>query len=315
MIIRGGAVSYDLGENILFDKINHGENFLILYDKINRHKCYKHIFYNFMRQKTSDDSILFYSAHKKNQLEFNFNVHKFSFNVINEDVIHDLKNQLHECFGEIEKTDKSMSLMADWSGGEANKCEIFIPFLEDLIKKSQGLNPPGWKRKYRGMKVKTPFTLVNAFRLPNLDDNFIQQLLQLHQRVYLFEEKRNAFLLPTISPSTEEITPKFHVLPQEILEKLAKDNLELIVLLFLEEDGKSGYQILKDIASHFRCILSQGTLYPLLYQLEKENKITKQNGKGREVIYSLSEEAKKQLEFRKKTCLKAYQHLGSFFKK
>jgi DNA-binding PadR family transcriptional regulator len=164
------------------------------------------------------------------------------------------------------------------------------------------------------MKVKTPFTLVNAFRLPNLNDDFIQRLLQLHQIVYLLEEKRNTFLLPMISPATEMISPKFHVLPQEILEKLVKDNLELVVLLFLEEDGKSGYRILKDIASQFHCILSQGTLYPLLYRLEKEKKLLKQNGKGREVIYRLSEETEKQLEFRKKTCLKAYQHLGSFFK-
>jgi len=201
-------------------------------------------------------------------------------------------------------------------GGGVDKCEIFIPFLENLIKKSQGLNPPGWKRKYRGIKTKTPFTLVNAFALTNLNDNFIQRILQLHQRTYILEEKRNTFLLPTVSPSTETILPnKFNILPREVLENLVKDNLELIVLLFLEEEGKSGYQVLKDIASHFKCILSQGTLYPLLYQLEKEDKIIKQNGKGREVIYSLPEETEKQLELKKETCLKSYQYLASFFEK
>jgi len=120
VINRGrGVVSYDLGENVLFNKVNYGENFLILYDNINRHKCYEHILRNFIRQRTGDNSLLFYSAHKKNQLEFNFNIHKFSFNVINEDVIHNLKNQLHECFDEMEKTNKDMLLIADWSMARA----------------------------------------------------------------------------------------------------------------------------------------------------------------------------------------------------
>ena len=131
--------------------------------------------------------------------------------------------------------------------------------------------------------------------------------------IYLLQENLRSFKLPTVSPSIESVFPKFHVLPQKVLEKLTKDNLELITLLLLERSGKSGYQVLKDIASHFHCILSQGTLYPLLYQLERENEITKQNGKGREVIYSLSEETKKSLKERKESCLRSYQHLASFF--
>jgi DNA-binding PadR family transcriptional regulator len=94
-----------------------------------------------------------------------------------------------------------------------------------------------------------------------------------------------------------------------------KDNLELITLLFLEDNSKSGYQILKDIAKHFHCILSQGTLYPLLYHLEKENKIAKQSGKGREIVYTLTQETKNELKSRKETALKSYQHLASFFEK
>ena len=116
-----------------------------------------------------------------------------------------------------------------------------------------------------------------------------------------------------ISPSLETIFPKYHILQQEVLEKLLKDNLELVTFLLLERGDKSGYKLLKDIAQNFHCILSQGTLYPLLYQLEKENRIMKQNGKGREVIYSLTQETKNELKSKKETCLKSYQHLASFF--
>ena len=304
------AISYNLGNNILFDKINYGENFLFLYNGGTKHR---QIFSNFIKSMVKKDDILFYISHKTNQLHFDFEMRNFHFNMISDEVIQRLKGQLDKCFNEVEKKGDRMFLFADWSGAKLSDCEIFLPFLNTLIKKSKGITPPGWKRRYKQLQQKTPFLLVNAFETTNLDHAFLQQLISLHQRIYLLQEDLNIFMLPTISPSLETIFPKSHVLPQEILEKLVKDNLELTTLLFLENSSKSGYQILKDIAQHFHCILSQGTLYPLLYQLEKENKIAKQNGKGREIIYSLTQKTKKEMGLRKETLLNAYQHLASFF--
>ena len=268
-----------------------------------------------MQQMTDKNSIRVYISHKTNQLSFAFDVRNHFFNIISENIVQDLKSQLEKYFDEMEKENKTMFLAADWSNADLRNCETFIPFLENLIERSQGLTPPSWKRKYRGISQKTPFSLVNAFETTNLDNELIQELVRIHKRVYLLQENLSTFLLPTISPSTETIFPKHHTLPQKALERLVKDNLELITLLFLEDGGKSGYQILKDIAKHFHCILSQGTLYPLLYHLEKENKIAKQNGKGREIVYTLTQEAKKDLKLKKENCLKAYQHLASFFEK
>lgn len=301
---------YDIGKNVLLDKIDYGENFLILYHKTNHHK---NIFQNFMRQM-SDNAILVYIAHKTNQLNFDSKVRNFYFNIIDENVIQDLKFKLDKYFEEIGEKNNEMLLIADWSKANLNGNELFISFLENLIKRSQQ-STPGWKRKFRGIRQKTPVTLINAFEITNLNDTFIEQIIKLHQKVYLLQEDLNTFLIPTISPGDKIIFPKIHALEKEILEKLAKDNLELIILLLLEMGDKSGYQILKDIANHFHCILSQGTLYPLLYKLEKENRITKQTGKGREVIYSLTQETINALKKKKENCLMAYQHLASFFEK
>jgi hypothetical protein len=214
-----------------------------------------------MRQIKDKNSIVFFVSHSKNELNFSFDVRKFIFNNINDQVIQDLIRQLEKCFSEIEENNKTMLLIADWSNADLRHCETFLPFLKELIKKSQGLNPPGWKRKYRGIQYKTPFFLVNAFEATELDDEFVQELTNMHKRVYLMQENLTTFLLPAISPSQEIIFPKHHVLPQKLLENLVKENLELVILLFLEDGDKSGYQILKDIAKHFHCILSQGTLY------------------------------------------------------
>lgn len=261
-----------------------------------------------------EGSLLFYLSHKSNELCFDFNIRNFYFNVINEDVLHKFKSQLDKCFQEREENNKEMCLVSDWSKANLSNCPIFLPFLEELIKKSKGVSPAGWKRKYHNkIKTKTPFLLINAIDMSNLDENFIQQIISLHKRVYLLQDNTNTILLPTLSPSLETIFPKHHVLSQKLLERVVKDNLELITLLFLEKAPQSGYQILKNIAQHFHCILSQGTLYPLIYNLEKNNEITKQNGKGREVIYTLTPQTKKDLQLKKENQLMAYQHLASFF--
>ncbi len=254
-----------------------------------------------MRQMTDDNSVLFYVSHKKDRLNLGSDVRKFSFSTINEGTIHKLKEQLRKSFNEIEENSRNMILISDWSNANLANCEIFLPFLESIIRKSKGLNPPGWKRKYRQKgRQRSPFILVNAFDITNLSNESIQRLISLHQRVFLLQENCNTFLLPAISPRLcNMISPKYHVLSQDVLEKIVKDNLKLIVFLLLEKGDKSGYEILRNIASHFHCILSQGTVYPMLYQLEKENKIVKRNGKGRELLYSLTSETRNKLRSEK----------------
>ncbi len=305
------VISYNLGSNVLFDKLNFGENILVLYD--HNAKNYKQLFHNFVNHSARENSLILYLAHKSNAITFDFKVRNYYYNVFNEDTIHEIQKQIDRSFEESEVNNKELILIADWSRVGADKCILFLPFLEELSQKSKIPRPAGWKRKYREVKTKTPFLLINAFETTNLPSHFIQQLMTLHQKNYLLQENQNTFLIPSISPFRETIFAKSHVLPQKEMEKIAKDNLKLITLLFLEKSDKSGYQILKEIAQQFHCILSQGTLYPLLYQLEKENTIKKENGKGREVVYSLTQQTKNELKSKTEICLKAYQHLASFF--
>ena len=146
-----------------------------------------------MRQMAGKGSILFYISHKNNQLNFPFEVRNYFFNIISENIIQDLKKQLDKHFSEMEKSNKTMLVIADWSNANLSNCKTFLPFLESLIKKSQGINPQGWKRRYKDVKHKTPFTIINAFETSNLDEQFIQQVIQMHQRVYLLQENINTF--------------------------------------------------------------------------------------------------------------------------
>lgn len=306
-------LTINLNNNILFDRINHGENFLLFYQNTKDHRV---ILQNFIQQMNNDSRIV-HISNKQNELNLNLDIKKISFNILTEKGIHNLKTKFNVHLKDMEERGINLCLIADWASVHLKKDDgLFFPFIEDLIKKSKGLNPPGWKRKYRSISKPAPFMLINIFDLNELKDDpyTIRKLINMHKRTYILQNNLNTFLLPKISPSPDIIVPKFDILPQNILERIVKNNLEIVILCFLEKNKKSGYQILKDIASQFHCILSQGTLYPLLYKLEKEKKIIKENGNGREIVYSLTKETRDALLPEKENELKGYQYLAGFFR-
>lgn len=302
------AISYNLAANVLFSKLNPSESILLLYDKTNE---YKLILKNLMQAMGNDNYTVVYASHGTNEINCGFDIRKCAFNVLNANSIYEIEDELKNAFNEAQKNRAGVLLIADWTNSNPMQCDIFLPFLERVIDNC-GVLPLSRRGRANAIRQKVPFLMVNAFETSNLNAEFMQRLALLHQRVCLFQENSNAFCLPVASPSSQVITPQIHILPQEVLEKIAKDNLGLIILLFLEKGSKSGYQVLKDIAGRFHCILSQGTLYPLLYQMEKDGKISKQNGKGREIIYSLSRETKEALQLKKEHCFKSYEYLANF---
>lgn len=244
-------------------------------------------------------------------------IRKFEFNLLDKSILHQIQKKLNSYYKEVEEKYKSLLLIFDWGSWikDYDKVpkEIFLSFLRNILKKGQGVSPPGWKRKYKTSQTKYPILIINSFTPDKLENDFLNELVSLHKRIYLFQKNDSLLSFPGISPHQETIYPQKHALPSGILEKLVKDNLEVLCLIFLEMNNQSGYQILKNIANHFHCILSQGTLYPVLYSLEEQKKITATDGKGREKIYVLSQKGKKELENKKQQLLQGFQHLASFF--
>ena len=310
-----GTISYNLDQNILFDNFEFGNSFLLFYQKDT--KSLHSIYNKFIQQFPKDESIIFHVCRKGNSFELGFGIRKFSFNLLDKSILHQIQKKLDVCFKEVEEKYKSLLLVFDWGSWMKEyddvPQEIFLSFLRNILKKGQRVSPPGWKRKYKISQTKYPMLIINSFIPDKLESSFLNELVSLHKRIYLFQKNDSLMSFPGISPHHETIFPQKHTLPPEILEKLVKDNLEILCLVFLEMNNQSGYSILKNIANHFHCILSQGTLYPALYSLKKQEKITVTNGKGREKIYVLSQKGKKELENKKQQLLQGFQHLASFF--
>ncbi len=64
----------------------------------------------------------------------------------------------------------------------------------------------------------------------------------------------------------------------EFVDKLVKKELNTIVLALLAGEPMCGRELKLAIFKHFNILLSSGTLYPLLHELEKENLLQCHNG-------------------------------------
>lgn len=91
---------------------------------------------------------------------------------------------------------------------------------------------------------------------------------------------------------------------QKIVEKLRKrvikNFMDILVLTKLRNSQMSGYDVISYIHKRFGILVSSGTVYSLLYSLERQGLI-KGAINGRKRVYLLTEKSEQDLESIKKT--------------
>jgi DNA-binding PadR family transcriptional regulator len=81
---------------------------------------------------------------------------------------------------------------------------------------------------------------------------------------------------------------------EKIEERLVRNCLDLIILKALKKKERSGYEIISFIHRQFGILLSAGTIYSILYSLERNNLVRAiSNQKAR--CYSLTEKGEETL--------------------
>ncbi len=63
-------------------------------------------------------------------------------------------------------------------------------------------------------------------------------------------------------------------LKRAFAERIVKSFLDLFVLALLAEGSKHGYQLMKELRIRTNVRIGAGTLYPLLYELEKQRLVS-----------------------------------------
>lgn len=285
--------------HIILNKAENGDSSLFLYeDSIN----VKDIFLPFLEKELRNGSICFYASEscksindqkltaKKDYFTFSF-VSNIAFPNITK-----FKQKFEEVSNKAEKRNSTLRIVVDW-GNIRNYCNEesrIIEGVQAIKEKASEKIPKAWKRTSKYFKQKNfPIIFLNAFNLTSISSELLNQLLQMHKRIILLTKNEGMVSLPGFSLIERGFNePANEALPEKVLEQVIKRNLELVTLSILEKEPMSGYSLIKEISSQFHILLSQGTIYPLLYSLQREGKLIIKNGIGREKIYELTSEGR-----------------------
>jgi DNA-binding PadR family transcriptional regulator len=85
--------------------------------------------------------------------------------------------------------------------------------------------------------------------------------------------------------------PPVETLPRQTLARFVKRHFETIVLSMLQRNPMCGYDAIKLIYQRYHTFLSQGTVYPLFYSLQRRGLVkVVDGGSPRSKVYALTEE-------------------------
>ncbi len=299
------------GGHVLFNRVRTGDTTLLLYEsgtKVND------IITTFLRKGFENDDLCFYAHDPSSRLNIkddqkNLSIFSFQKNIAFPN-LQKFEGELKRIYDSAERKGKPLRVVIDW-GDVRNYCkeEDMLKYVEKLVEKKNEITPKPWKKSFRAIQRKFPMLLINAFDINSLSTESINLLVNKHRRILLFTKNETIASLPGVSVMQDIIRPINEALPEDVIEVMIKKNLEPIALSILDKQARSGYSLIKEISSQFHILLSQGTVYPLLYSLEKAGLLQVKNGIGREKIYELTEQGKIVGREKIQNAKKAYAYL------
>lgn len=227
------------------------------------------------------------------------------FNVINE-----LNNKLFKMYSIVRPEGRPLRVVIDF-GKIANPSNIedIINFEKEITRKVVRLSLQE-KRKARA-KHGFSFTVISAFNVNSLDNESMSRLIKLHTKIVISAHNETTLLLPYFSSRQFDRKPTrdIKVISRENVERAIKSSLDVITLSLLQREPMCGYEVIRTIAQKYHVLLSQGTVYPLLYSLKNKGILRICEGGGREKVYALTEKGEKTMEAKLNDFAKTHEYL------
>jgi DNA-binding MarR family transcriptional regulator len=265
---------------ILFNEIQKGDSFLFLYgQKVEKYSSY----HSFLGNGLKNNELCLYAFEDIEHKWHPENV--FAKQIENK--------QLHIFpINNLESLDKKIREMCSLSKSNSTTLRLLIDFCSLATPENIDAVVSSGKTILKTSK-KIPITSISAFNTNSMNYETIGEVMRIYGKVIsLSQTGELCAALPTFATIKPFRKTSFEAVSQETTETFVKNNLEIITLCLLSKNPMCGYDVIKTISQQLHCFLSQGTVYPLLYSLEKE-KILKVEKNAKAKIYSLTEEGKK----------------------
>ncbi len=212
------------------------------------------------------------------------------------------------------KKDKALRVVIDFGSlPTRSTSDSIIDCVRGILQKRGEKIPLTWRRaKYNRKNVKSSFPLrmITAFDVDSLTDNVIGRLLEFHENVMISTSNEHRMLLLNYRPPELPSLPPVETVSRKALERFVKKHLEVITLSLLLRSPMCGYDLIRTIYHRHHTFLSQGTVYPLLYDLERRGLLgIVRSESPRSKVYALTDHGREEAKARINDFISAQKYL------
>lgn len=171
------------------------------------------------------------------------------------------------------KKDKALRVAIDFGSlPTRSTSDSIIDCVRGILQKRGEKIPLAWRRarnKRKNVKSSFPLWVITAFDVDFLTDDAVGRLLEFHENVMVSTRNEHRMSLLNYRPPGLPSPPPAETVSRKALERFVKKHLEVIALSLLLRSPMCGYDLIRTIYQRYYTFLSQGTVYPLLYDLER----------------------------------------------
>jgi len=181
-----------------------------------------------------------------------------------------------------------------------------------LEKRDEKIHVRWTRTRYRTKKLEVPFPIraITAFNADSLLADALNELLNLHHSTVISARNQYKMSLLNYRPPELPDLPQVEAIPKQVLESFVKKHLETVVLALLSRSPMCGYDLIRTIYQRYHTFLSQGTVYPLLYDLERRELLgIVKSGSPRSKVYALTDCGKKEAKAKINYFISAQRYL------
>lgn len=155
---------------------------------------------------------------------------------------------------------------------------------------------------FKTNSVTSPHSILCTYSLTNVNPGLLKEIVTNHDKLILTTGDKT--LLSSESLDKMDVS-------DESIERIVKDELEMIILALISRGPMCGTDIIKIIHKNFNVLLSPGTIYPLLHALEKDGYVKCEYGVKKK-IYKPAESAKVEIRNRLNQRIQISEVLSKF---
>ncbi len=229
-------------------------------------------FLEFLKKNNLECAYIFSrELEKMNLMNFYDKIHEF--NIVKGKLRFIRVGDLENIYKKVEKLSKErkIGILVDYGTFEKVKDKEAIVDFEKMIHKISDHT----------------LSLVNA----DVDQILAKELMKIHDRVLIQSEKK---IKISFTPSIKEVN--VDVVSSKSIEHSLKKNIDIVIAALLYKEPMCGFDIIKTLVRRYNVVLSQGTIYPLLYNFEKEGLLRSEISRNNKTkIYIPTEEGREKL--------------------